>query len=263
MDGCLENRSANLMNDHHLRMSANKNPWHTLTTEDVSAYFEVNSTSGLDEKEARMRLAQFGPNQLHKEKREPIWEVLLEELREPLVLLLLFTGLLYAVWGELTDAGLIEAYGLAVDESSLTGESVPVEKEANLALPEPTPLAERRNLVFAGTTVTRGRGMAVAVATGMATELGRLADLVREVQAPRTPLQQAMGELSRFLVWLALAFSVMVPLLGHVLLALNMRSDREPLFRLGLFSHRLMMGWGRRRSLSSWWPRSLHGCKQL
>src|SRR5207248_5213974 len=51
-------------------------------------------------------------------------------------------------------------------------------------------------------------------ATGMATELGRVARLAREVKAPRTPLQLAMGELSRYLIWVALAFSVLVPLLG-------------------------------------------------
>ena len=115
------------------------------------------------------------------------------------------------------DARLVQGYGLAADESSLTGESVPVHKDPDLVLPATTALAERRNLVFAGTTVTRGRGTAVVVATGMQTELGRVAELAGEVEPPTTPLQQAMRQLSGSLVWLALGFSVIVPLLGWVL----------------------------------------------
>src|SRR6266566_3658935 len=112
------------------------------------------------------------------------------------------------------DGRLIEAYGLAIDESALTGESVPVEKEAELVLPESTPLAERHNLTFAGTVVVRGRGTAIVTATAMQTEIGRIAGVAREVKAPRTPLQVAMGELSRSLVWIALGFSLVVPLLA-------------------------------------------------
>lgn len=81
-------------------------------------------------------------------------------------------------------------------------------------LSEATQLAERRNMVYAGTAITRGRGTAVVVATGMSTELGRIAALAAGVREPRTPLQQAMGELTHWLVWLALGFSLLVPLLG-------------------------------------------------
>jgi len=264
-----------------------RDAWHTLTTEAVDARLSTHAQSGLSEAEARRRLAKDGPNRLRREKREPIWEVFLEEVREPMILLLLITGVLYAVWGDVSDtltiffviltlvgvevvgehraeqaiaglsrlyeptaavrrdgrtlevpaeaivpgdvielhagrriaadARLLEAYTLAVDESSLTGESMPVEKQADLTLPRETTLAERRNLVFAGTAVTRGRGSAVVVATGMATELGRVAALTREVRPPRTPLQQAMRELSRYLAGLALGFSLIVPILGVVL----------------------------------------------
>jgi Ca2+-transporting ATPase len=115
------------------------------------------------------------------------------------------------------DARLMEAYGLATDESALTGESIPVEKGADGVLPEATPLAERLNLVFAGTTVVRGRGTAVVVATGMQTELGRTAKLARGVEVQRTPLQRLMRDLSKSLAWLALALSALVPLLGWML----------------------------------------------
>src|SRR5207244_1809089 len=112
------------------------------------------------------------------------------------------------------DARLVEDHGLAADESTLTGESVPVEKEAAPTLPAETPLAERRNLVFGGTTITRGRGSAITVATGRATEVGHVARLAAEVEEPRTPLQQTMGELTRWMVWVALGFSALVPLIG-------------------------------------------------
>jgi Ca2+-transporting ATPase len=77
---------------------------HTLTAEETSAHLSVDALVGLSEEEARRRLAHFGPNRLREEKQEPAWKVFLEELRDPLVLLLLFTGALYALWGELADA---------------------------------------------------------------------------------------------------------------------------------------------------------------
>jgi Ca2+-transporting ATPase len=112
------------------------------------------------------------------------------------------------------DVRLVEAYGLRVDESVLTGESVPVDKDAAVVLPADAPLAERTNLAFAGTTVVAGRAQTVVVATGTATELGRITGLVVESKPPRTALQQAMRDLSRVLAYVALAFSVLVPLLG-------------------------------------------------
>jgi P-type Ca2+ transporter type 2C len=112
------------------------------------------------------------------------------------------------------DARLIESAGLRVDESVLTGESVPADKEAGDVLAADAPLGQRSNLVFAGTTVSAGRARAVVLATGMGTELGRITGLVIEAKPPRTALQQAMRDLARWLAWLALAFSVLVPLLG-------------------------------------------------
>ena len=72
-------------------------------------------------------------------------------------------------------------------------------------------------MLYAGTTVTRGRGTAIVVATGMHTELGQVVGIVREIKQPRTLLQQTMRELSFVLVWVALGVSVLVPLLGVLL----------------------------------------------
>ena len=114
------------------------------------------------------------------------------------------------------DVRLVETWGLRVDESALTGESVAAGKDAADVLPDDTPLADRTNLAFAGTTVVAGRARGVVVATGMATELGRITGLVLEAKPPRTALQQAMRDLSRVLAFVALGFSVLVPLIGVI-----------------------------------------------
>jgi P-type Ca2+ transporter type 2C len=93
------------------------------------------------------------------------------------------------------DLRLLETSGLAIDESSLTGESVPVSKDATGALQLTTDLAERRNMAFSGTHVSQGRGLGLVVATGARTELGAIAKLVGDVHSPTTPLQE---ELQRF-----------------------------------------------------------------
>ncbi len=257
---------------------------HVQTAAQVVADLRTNATTGLTQEDARGRLSQFGPNRLHEVEHEGFWEEYLEELREPMILLLLATGILYSILGTLedavtifaiiftlvalevvneqragraidalrelaepsaavvrdgrrqevpvedvvpgdllvleagrrlpADARLVEADHLATSEASLTGESVPVDKEADAVLPAETPLAERRNLVFAGTHVVRGRGTAVVAATGMATELGRIAALAQEVEEPETPLQEAMAELTKYLAVVAIAFSILIPILG-------------------------------------------------
>ena len=98
------------------------------------------------------------------------------------------------------DARLVEAFSLAVQESALTGESEPVAKAAAGPLPEVLPLGDRRSMVHAGTVVAAGRGAAVVVATGMGTELGRIAGLLERGDVEPTPLQRRLGELGRMLI---------------------------------------------------------------
>lgn len=112
------------------------------------------------------------------------------------------------------DLRLIDAVGLRIDESSLTGEAVPSEKSAEMILPAETELADRRNLAFAGTVVSAGKGRGVVVATGPYTELGRIGRLAETAREQRTPLQEYLGELSRVFVWVALGISLLVPILG-------------------------------------------------
>jgi magnesium-transporting ATPase (P-type) len=85
------------------------------------------------------------------------------------------------------DGRLVVAAGLAVDESTLTGESVPVEKAIEPVVAE-SPLAERAPMVYAGSAVTRGRGRAIVTATGAATELGEIAGMTEAAKPPPTPL---------------------------------------------------------------------------
>lgn len=258
--------------------------WHTLSVDETRDLINAGGESGLTQRDASARLATYGLNQLKAEQHESLWEIILEEIREPMILLLLATGVVYVFVGGLedaltifviivvviaievfnerrakralaaltrlaqpqalvirdgaareipaeevvpgdlivlragqqapADARLIEGFGLWTNESALTGESVPVEKRPDVTLPENTPLAERANLVFSGTVITHGRGMGLVVATGMSTELGRVAELAAGVREPRTPLQQTMRELTRWMVWVALGFSVLIPLLG-------------------------------------------------
>ncbi len=111
------------------------------------------------------------------------------------------------------DARLVEAAQLQVAEAALTGESVPVSKSLS-PVPEATGLADRHNMVYSGTHVTAGRALAVVVATGMHTEVGRIAGLTERAEEPRTPLEHRLERFGRALVGAALGLFVVVVLLG-------------------------------------------------
>ncbi len=113
------------------------------------------------------------------------------------------------------DARLIEVSNLKVNEASLTGESVAAEKHTG-ALRGEAPLAERKNLVHTGTTVSYGRATAATVATGMSTEMGRIAQAIGEVKAEKTPLQRSIGKLSQYLVVLFVGICALLVVVGLV-----------------------------------------------
>lgn len=98
------------------------------------------------------------------------------------------------------DARLLRAVALAASEAALTGESVPVAKDPAPIHRPAVALGERANMVFAGTTIVAGRGEAVVVATGMATEIGQIAGLVAEAVPGPTPLQERLDQVGRWLV---------------------------------------------------------------
>ncbi len=259
-------------------------PW-SITKEEVLQAEGSNPESGLAQSVAEERLTQNGQNKLTESVKITFWGTFWEEVREPMILLLLVVGVLYSIWGELRDAvtvftvifilvmsevfteyrahsaisalrkltpsttpvirdgkfsqipaegivkgdviplgagdrvpadgRLIQSFGLQVDESPLTGESVPVAKE-DMVLPADATVADRHNMVFAGTTVTSGTGKALITATGMETEIGKIHGLVQEARQPRTPLQTAMRKLAGVLVWVAVFFSAVIPLIGFL-----------------------------------------------
>ena len=115
------------------------------------------------------------------------------------------------------DIRLIESFGLAADESSLTGESIPIEKNSAEIYSETTQLSDRLNMVYTGTLITRGRGKGIVTEIGMKTELGKILGMIQESKEPPTMLQKNMKELSMTLVWIALFFSIAIPVLGVVI----------------------------------------------
>ena len=114
------------------------------------------------------------------------------------------------------DAILLDSVNLEVDESSLTGESFPVPKDANTRLTVETRPIDQPNLIFAGTVVTKGRGKALVTATGIGTELGKIAGIAKAAKEPKTPLQLGMKQLSKTLVWIAVFFSILIPVLAFL-----------------------------------------------
>jgi len=112
------------------------------------------------------------------------------------------------------DLRLLEAVELQLDESALTGESQPVTKDAAPLPPGERPLGDRRNLAYKGTHVTRGRGRGVVVATGMASEIGRIAGLLGRERGVRTPLQLRLARFGRYLALAVLAVCAVVFLAG-------------------------------------------------
>jgi Ca2+-transporting ATPase len=257
--------------------------WHAVPAPD--AFDLLRSTpDGLTVSEARKRLERYGPNELQETRRISPWQILLEQFKNVLIIILLiatvisfFLGhglesvviaviVLFAVLlgfvqeyraeraiealrqmtaptatvmrdgeevripardlvpGDVillstgdripADARLIEAINLQVEESALTGESVPVEKHVHPLGYDNLPLGDRRNMVYAGTSVTYGRGRALVVATGMHTEFGKIARMLQTVETVRTPLQENLDRVGNVLARAAFVVVGLIVALG-------------------------------------------------
>ena len=114
------------------------------------------------------------------------------------------------------DARLLKSAGLKSEESALTGESVPSEKDAEAAVEEKAPLGDRDNMVFSGCSVTYGTATAVVTGTGMRTEMGKIAGMLAGEQDTQTPLQQKLSQLGKYLGFVALAACAVIFVVGLI-----------------------------------------------
>lgn len=108
------------------------------------------------------------------------------------------------------DIRLIADNNLMCDESSLTGESVPVEKSSNLILSYSTPLAERKNMVYSGSMIVRGKATGVVVATANNTEIGKIANILFNTKKEVTPLQKSIDKIGKIITWTVLAICAVI-----------------------------------------------------
>ncbi len=242
---------------------------HFVSKNELLKKLKVDLTSGLSLKEVQERLKLWGKNEISPQQVHPLVRNLLDQILNPLVLILVFAGLISLILGELLDAlaiflagsfslgmgvwqsykaenvlrklasaldkkvlvlrdrrfesvsfkdlvpgdivilkagekvpadiRILEGSNLIVREAPLTGEFLPVKKEALDFLPKETPLAERKNMLFMGTFIEEGEAKGIVVATGMNTELGKIATLVKKIKLDKTPLQKRIEVLAKFL----------------------------------------------------------------
>ena len=130
------------------------------------------------------------------------------------------------------DLRLTESVNLKIDEASLTGESVPVEKRAGVIFDEDTQLGDRVNSAYMSTTVTYGRGSGIVTATGMQTEIGLIAEMIQSYEEEPTPLQVRLDQLGKWLGWGSLAVVAIV-----FVVALIQTTDLPLIFRHGLATY--------------------------
>jgi P-type Ca2+ transporter type 2C len=258
--------------------------WHGLELDVVADALGTSLRTGLSREEAARRLAETGPNELEAGEGTSLWALLLDQVKNVLIVILLIAVALSAVLGHATEAvvitvivifavvlGFVQEYraeraiealremaaptasvlrdgeplqvparevvpgdilllaagdraaadgrvsevvSLQVEEAALTGESLPVEKQKEPIPGDALPVGDRRNMVYAGTTVTYGRGRAVAVATGMRTEFGGIARLLQTVERSKTPLQLSLDKVGVTLVRVATGVVLVVVGLG-------------------------------------------------
>lgn len=118
------------------------------------------------------------------------------------------------------DCRILESYSMKVEEAAITGESVPVNKITDILMLKENvldiPLGDRTNMLYSGSTVVYGRGTAVIIATGMETEMGKIANALSEAEKEETPLQKKMAELSKTLTKLVVGISIFVFIFGII-----------------------------------------------
>jgi Ca2+-transporting ATPase len=169
----------------------------------------IGFTTELKALSSMQALQELSQTQATVRREGKVQEIAAEEL-VPGDIIVLDSGAVIAA-----DLRVLEASKMQVDESALTGESVPVSKTPE-ALEGDLPLAERQNMLFKGTALTRGSGEGVVVATGMSTELGHISKLTSEAEDEITPLEKRLDKLGRTLIWVTLIVVVLVAIAGII-----------------------------------------------
>lgn len=232
--------------------------YETLTPKELCEMFETDENNGLKDAEASHRLQRAGENVLRKTKDRTIWDMIQEQINDPMIFILFLAASISLLLREFSDTGiilavivlntaigvmqegraknaletlktmtaptaivkrdgvyknipasqivkgdlvkikagnqvpadlrLIRAQGISVNESALTGESLPVNKTSE-ALRKGLPMAEKKNMLYMSTEVMKGSGEGIVTATGMNTEIGKIADMLHETAGELTPLQ--------------------------------------------------------------------------
>lgn len=249
---------------------------HSDSSGEIIEVLDTDQERGLSHDEAEKRLESYGPNQLKEQEEKSLFQIVIDQLNNPIVYLLSAAAVLALAFGDIpegiaiivvlvlntaigfwmeyqamqsmnalkemdkviasvvrngdekeidaenlvpgdiiileagalvpADARLIEASELSIDESPLTGESVPVSKITD-PIEKDTQVADRTNMVFKGTAVTNGRGKAVIVTTGMETEIGSISEMVSGAEKEQIPLNQKLEILTKRLIWVTLGLA--------------------------------------------------------
>lgn len=260
--------------------------WYSKSAEEVSKELSVSLSVGLTSDKVDELIQKYGYNELKEKEKQSLFQKILDQFKDFLVIILIAASIVSALMNEITDsiviiaiviinavlgviqegkaekalmalkkmsspnakvlrdnklqviparmlvpgdiivieAGdvvpadirIIESHNLKIEESSLTGESVPVEKDAKKIYTKEVALADRANMAYMSTTVTYGRGKGIVVGTGHKTEIGKIADKLQNIEEEATPLQQKLDQLGKWLGIACLGICAVVFALGMV-----------------------------------------------
>lgn len=258
--------------------------WYSKTPKEIESELKTDLGLGLTSQEAESRIEKYGENKLSESKKKPFYKKLLEQLLDPMVLILIVAAILSSIAGDLietiiiiaivilnatmsliqegkaedsvaalqkmsspdakvlrdgnktfiksdhlvpgdvvfletgdivpADLRLIDSANLQVDESSLTGESVPVNKDFQVTYDGDVQIGDRKNYCYSSTIVTYGRAMGIVTETGHGTEIGHIATKIQSYENEQTPLQEKLNKLSKILGILVIAISILVFVIG-------------------------------------------------
>ncbi|WP_138159364.1 cation-translocating P-type ATPase [Peptoniphilus catoniae] len=258
--------------------------WYKLSVEELKDKLSANLTEGLSEDEVNNRLEKYGPNELQEEAGKPFIKKILEQLLDPMIIILLIAAAISGFMGSPVDTivilaivvvntiisivqegraeeaiaalkkmssptvkvirqgstleiessklvpgdlvvletgdivpadmRLFESSNLKIDESSLTGESVAVEKDAQKNFDSDVSLGDRENYAYSASIVTYGRGKGIVTDTGLKTEIGKIATSISTMEDEETPLQKRLAKLSKILGILTVVICAVIFLVG-------------------------------------------------